>query len=89
MRGRRVRDDAQMAERLHRFTVPDGQQTVRIEFPGGQTFRLGMRDGGIVRFAVETDRDVRMVEFYGRGGNAIVGLQITTDVSEATQDDAN
>lgn len=70
-----------MAERLQRLTVPPGQQTVRIEFPNGQTFRLGMRGEGVVRFVVETAHDVRMVEFYGRGGNAIVGLEIPSATS--------
>jgi hypothetical protein len=65
-----------MAKRLQQFDVPDGEQTVRIAFPDGRTFRLGVRDQNRIRFAVETDDDVQMIEFYGRGGNAIVGLKI-------------
>ena len=50
---------------------------MRIAFPDGRTFRLGIRkQDRRVRFAVETDDDVQMTEFYGRGGNAIVGLKI-------------
>jgi hypothetical protein len=68
-----------MANRLTVLKVPDDEQSVRIEFPNGQTFRLRMPDDDTIRFQVDTDHDVRMMEFYGRGGRAIVSLTIVRD----------
>jgi len=57
---------------------------VRIVFPDGRTFRIGVRDQDRVRFAVETDHDVQMIEFYGRGSNdAFIGLKIVPRGSAA------
>lgn len=65
-----------MANRLTVLKVPEGEQSVRVEFPNGQTFRLRMPDDDTIRFQVDTDHDVQMMEFYGRGGRAIVSLSI-------------
>lgn len=72
-----------MATRLTELDVPAGEQSVRIRFPNGQTFRLRMPDDDTIRFQVETEANVQMVEFYGRGGRAIVGLQIVRDDGSA------
>lgn len=76
-----------MAKRLPVLKVPEGEQSVRIEFPNGQTFRIRMRDENLIRFVVETDHDVRMLDFYGRGGTAIVGLAIVRDGDGSGPDD--
>jgi len=72
------------AERLPRYDVPDGEQTCRVVFPDGRSFRVGIRDDGGVRFAIER-ANVQMTEFYGRsrpGADSIVGLKFLPAADE-------
>jgi hypothetical protein len=65
-------------KRLEQFEVPEGEQTVRVVFPDGRSFRVGVRDGGGVRFEIEKS-NAQITEFYGRGkpdDDGIIGKEI-------------
>ncbi len=69
-----------MAARIPTLIVPEGSETIRLEFPSGQTLRVRMPDEDHVRIAVENVKAAKIVEHFGRASvkerGPVLGLEL-------------